>query len=300
MGYEARLELADQRGRRWVGVHTPACADLRDLFTPLLAEEGLSEGSQALIDRLPDDVGVQAQLGPNALGLHAPGLGDNCELVLKWVPPSQRGPLDALVHATEGSRAQRAHLMAHRLRAFGLSVPRPLGYLERAHAPRRHPSLHVSAYVRSPDLRAWWAASLAEGSQAAQEAALRRQCLMQLAQALRMLRSQGLFHGDLHAENILVTPTGVVLLDLESVRSTGRGDRLVKKGLLRLDRDARELGGLRSVDRLRFLQEFFRHSANAGALRRHWWRVLEAGAASPRVVAALEPDVPSEDVSPPL
>lgn len=299
MGYEARLELNDQRGRRWVGVHTPACADLRDLFTPLLAEEGLNEGSQALIDRLPDGVGVQAQLGPNALGLHAPGLGDNSELVLKWVPPSQRGPLDALVHATEGSRAQRAHLMAHRLRAFGLSVPRPLGYLERAHAPRRHPSLHVSAYVRSPDLRAWWAARLAEGTPAGSDDA-RRLCLMQLAQALRMLRSQGLFHGDLHAENILMAPSGIVLLDLESVRPIGRGDRLVKKGLLRLYRDACELGGLRDVDRLRFLREFLRHSANARALRRQWWQVLEAASASPRVVAAAEAEVASEDVSPPL
>lgn len=296
MGYEARLELEDQRGQRWTGVHTPACVNLLELLIPLLAEEGLDDGLESLLSRLPASVRVEARLGPNAVGLWLAGEGEGAHVVLKWVPSSRRGPLDALLHLHEGSRAQRAHLMAHRLRAFGLSVPRPLGYLERARAPRSRPSLHLSEWVRRPDLRAWWLAQAAHP----QASRLRRQRLLELANTLRRLQAQGLFHGDLHAENVLVDEAGLRLLDLESIRPTAGRDRVVIKGLLRLWRDAEELGGLSRADRLRFLREFLRHAAAARLQYRALWRQISEAWAHRPARTPTEPEVASEEARPPL
>lgn len=274
MGYQAELSLRDDRGQRWVGAHTPASADLLELLTPLLAEDGLDDGVEGLAARLPSCARLEARLGPNALGLSLDGPGAIHRLVLKLVPPSARGAVDAVLHLHEGSRARRAHVMSHRLRAFGVGTPAPLGFLERSVRPRAAPSLHVSAWVPAPDLRAWWIGSGAPRAE-------RRARLAQVAVALRTLHARGLFPGDLHAENLLVGPEDVLWLDLESIRSAGRRDRVRTKSLARLDRDAEELGVPR-IERLRFLEVYLRHQAGARAQRRRLWTQIARVAADRR------------------
>lgn len=276
MGYQARLDLLDQRQRRWTGVHTPSSVDLRPVFEPLLAEEGLEDGIEGVQERLPDSAEMVQMLGPRALALRVHGEGEVVEAVLKLVPPSARGPIDSLVHLHDGSRARRAHTMAHRLRAFGLGAPRPLGYLERARRPRSAPSLQVSAWVRAPDLYGWW-------REPGRSVAERRARLRQLALLLRGLHAQGFFHADLHAENLLVHDDEVLLLDLESVRTLTMPDRVIVKSFARLARDATTLGVSRS-DRLRVLEEYLRHQSDRGARWRRLWRRVEARAAQRRVV----------------
>ncbi len=291
MGYEARLELKDQRGQRWAGVHTPACVDLRGVFAALLAQDSLGDGLEALQECLPASVTVKAQLGPNALGLAVAEASETHEIVLKLIPATRRGVVDALLHVGDGSRAQRAHLMAHRLRAHGLGAARPLGFLQRVRGPRSGPSLQVSTWIRQPDLRAWWSDKSSEE---------RRQRLLEVAAILRGMRSQGLFHGDLHAENLLVDEGGIVILDLESVRSLRGSDRRVVKSLVRLHRDALELGGVSMRDRVRFLREFLRFSSDLDPQVRVLWTAVQAGTAAKLAEQASRATVPSEVAPPPL
>lgn len=290
MGYEARLELKDQRGQRWTGVHTPACVDLHGVFAAVLAQDSLSEGLGGLLESLPASVSVEARLGPNAVGLRV-GDSDAQDIVLKLVPASHRGFVDGLLHLRDGSRAQRAHLMAHRLRAHGLGAPRPLGFLQRAHRPRSGPSLQVSTWIRQPDLRAWWSDKSHDE---------RVQRLLQVAVALRGMRAQGLFHGDLHAENLLVESGGVVFLDLESVRIVRGSERRVIKSLVRLHRDALDLGGVSLRDRARFLQEYLRHSSAQSLRVRILWDAIAAGTEAKLAAVTPSTTPPSDAASPPL
>ena len=133
MGYEARFELEDARGRRWRGVHSAAGRALPDIIQPLLAEGGLADGLAPALERLPASARLTTWLGANVAGLEVDGPSP-LRVALKWVGPVSKGAVDAVLHLHEGSRARRAYLLAHRLRAFGLPTPRPLAYLERAMA----------------------------------------------------------------------------------------------------------------------------------------------------------------------
>ena len=69
MGYEARFDLTDARRRRWRGAHTAAGRGLPPLLEPLIAEDGLTEGLDAALDRLPPSARVLSRLGPGGVVL---------------------------------------------------------------------------------------------------------------------------------------------------------------------------------------------------------------------------------------
>lgn len=278
MGYDAPLDLRDGANGRWVGRHAPSSLDLTGLFAAILQDGPIPETPDEVLARLPSQFKLHRVLGPQAIALEVKDAPDDLRVALKVVPPSRKGVVDDVLHVADGSRARRAHVMAHRVRAFGVGAPRPLGYLERARRPRAAESLAVTAFVAAPNLLQWWQEDLLPQRLASPPRFLadKRRRLFELADLVRTLHAQGLLHGDLHAENLLVTEDGLELLDLESIQALGRAGRLIPKTLARLNRDFLDLETLTVRDRMRWLAHYTRHEAEARLRRRRLWQDVEA------------------------
>ena len=80
-----------------------------------------------------------------------------------------------------------------------------------------------------------------------------RPLLLRVAQSIGHLHAAKYSHGDLHADNILITPNGPVLIDLQRARRAILGGRQQARDLAFLDYSLCEMGVSRS-DRLRVLQ----------------------------------------------
>ena len=248
MGYEAHLELRDHRGARWVGGAAPGFEAARDVFEALIADPELDPANLTL----PPGVRLEA------------------------FPPRRGGaPWD------RASAARQVHLLAHRVRAIGVAVPRPLAYVEAARSPRAKASFRLVGAELEATLGQWWALRLAALREADPGAYLtqKRLRIRQAAVLLRTLEAQGYLHSSLTPASFEVAEDHLVLRDLELHRP-GRRAR-PEAGLAALDQALSELGGLTRADRMRFLRAHQAHRAGrSGSVRRLWRRVaaLEQGA----------------------
>jgi heptose I phosphotransferase len=105
------------------------------------------------------------------------------------------------------SRAARAWRAMHGLQALGLPVAQPLGVFERRRFGLRQPQ-----YLLQEDLGDL---TLLEEFQQQGLNAVREDELVGL---LRRLAQHGIEHGDMKATNIMVTPDGLKLIDLDATR----------------------------------------------------------------------------------
>lgn len=264
MGYAARLALMDAAGQAWVGEHRAESAELGALLAnlPALDVAVLTDevgAAAAWAHALPTGVELRAVLRPAVVHLRLSS-GPIREVVVKLVRPSvDRGPIGWL-RRFERSRAQRAHLAAHRLQAIGVLAPRPLGYLERRRGPRRHPSFCVYEHLAGRTLLEVAASRAGPGQRSARWVLLR-----QVADLYARLHQHGIFHADLHAGNLLVTEHGLAPIDLVSLRRISFRERAALKNLARLNRDFLDRGALSTADRYRFLLAYLRHQASPRA-----------------------------------
>ena len=275
MGYEAALTFIDGSGARWTGAQAPRRFDVAPLFSALLEAPGALEDPDLVHATLAERGLAPARLGPRVWRL---GAADGASAVLKVLLPR---PKDRRVWGPSASLARRAHARAHQLRAHGIGAAAPVAFLERARGSRRAVSLTVAELVPGPSLRSWWQDHLLPRAalDPAGFVAAKRARLAEVARLLRHMHARGIFHGDLHAENLLVGLEGLVVLDLESIRRGPGAARAVDKTLERLERDLGGLGGLTRADRMRFLDAYLAGSATAASRRRALWRRVTARAA---------------------
>ena len=273
MGYAARLTLKDAAGQAWRGEHRAESAELGALLASLpaldvgvLTDEVGAAAAWAHV--LPTGVELVAVLRPAVVHLRLSS-GPIREVVVKLVRPSlDRGPIGWL-RRFERSRAQRAHLAAHRLQALGVTTPRPLGYLERGRTPRRYASFCVYEHLAGRTLLEVAASRGGPGQRGARWALLR-----EVADLYARLHQHGIFHADLHAGNLLVTPHGLAPIDLVSIRRLSFRERAALKNLARLNRDFLDRGALSTADRYRFLLAYLRHHSSARVQARALFRAV--------------------------
>lgn len=275
MGYAARLALNDAAGLAWRGEHRLEVPTLQGLLAAL---PGLDVGvltdeigaAAAWAHVLPTGVELVALLRPTVVHLRLPE-GPLREVVVKLVRPSGgKGPLGWL-RGLEGSRARRAHLAGHRLQAIGVHTPRPLGFLERARAPRQHPSFLAYEHLPGRTLL-----EVARGLAGPEARAARRRLIEETAALYAHLHHQGVFHADLHAGNLLVTEQGLAVIDLVSLRRFAFLERAILKNLARLNRDFLDLTALSTTDRYRFLRAYLRRHASARTRARALFSAVHA------------------------
>ncbi len=254
MGYQAPITFTDERGRAYRGLVRP---DARALFGHDLGRL-LRAPDDAWIDELPVHLAPVGRLSDNAVRVHAEGL--DLDVVVKRVPPDRVRWYAWPFSFTSMSRARRAFEWSHRLRAYGVTTPRPLAYIERRRAPRHGPSLYVSEFIEAPTLERLRDRDL--------EATDKRRLIERLAALLAAMHDRRLLHADFHVGNLLVAPDALYVLDLESMRPFGFGSRVAMKNLVRLNRDFLDLGLVTRTDRMRFLDRYLRHQADRRRRRR--------------------------------
>ena len=124
---------------------------------------------------------------------------------------NSKGLLHGLRHTLKGSRAQRGWLTAHRLRQLGIPTPKPLGYIEEYAGFLLKRSWLITEFAPGPKLRDILAdAALTKPQKTA--------VIDQVFAILNRLDENRITHGDLKHVNLIVTPDGVTLIDLDSVK----------------------------------------------------------------------------------
>lgn len=254
MGYQAPISFTDERGRAWRGLVRP---DARALFSQDLGRV-LRAPDDTWVDELPVDMAPVGRLSERAIRVHVESL--DADVVVKRIPPERVRWYAWPFAFASMSRARRAFEWSHRLRAFGVTTPRPLAYVERDHAPRLGPSLFVSEYIEAPTLERLRDREL--------EAIDKRRLIERVAELLRVMHDRRLLHADFHVGNLLVAPEALYVLDLESMRPFGFGSRVAMKNLVRLNRDFLDLGLVTRTDRMRFLDRYLKHQADRLRRRR--------------------------------
>ncbi len=131
------------------------------------------------------------------------------KVVLKRYNP--QGPLHALRHTLKRSRARRGWQTAQRLRQLGIPTPEPLGYIEEYAGLMLKRSWLITALAPGPKLRD----VLADPNLTkAQKTAV----IDKVFAILTSLDAHRITHGDLKHVNLIVTPDGPTLIDLDSVK----------------------------------------------------------------------------------
>jgi tRNA A-37 threonylcarbamoyl transferase component Bud32 len=122
-----------------------------------------------------------------------------------------RGFFHSLRHTIKRSRALRGWLNGHRLLNLGIPTPKPLAYLEQRKGLLVWESYLVTEYVDGRNL-----------SDLEQDTNVPQQQLSgiigQIEEFLERLEKHRISHGDLKHTNILITPKGPVLTDLDTMR----------------------------------------------------------------------------------
>lgn len=202
MGYVWPLNLRDATGLEWVGVHRPELVDLSELFDALLKlPESRELSAEDWRHVLPSSVIFLRSLGPSTAQLVLRN-GPVTDIVVKALAP-QPGTWWRFAGSMRRSRAFRAFQWTHRLRAFGLEAPRPLGYLERARSPSRHRSFHVTQHVEAMSLLALADERLTPVVEQGPAGLLERRArLFALGRTLADLEDLGVDLADLEAESL--------------------------------------------------------------------------------------------------
>ncbi len=146
------------------------------------------------------------------------------------------------------TRAWRSWHNAHYLLFNGLQTPRPLALIEERCGPLRGRGFYICDFVEGDDLKS----ALIEA-----DSSCRSELIRQFAEILRRYYRSGISHGDMKADNFIVTDTGVTIIDLDPMKHHRRHGPLVHH----LQRDIR-----------RFLANF--DEAEAGDIKRQLFPLL--------------------------
>lgn len=268
MGHHWPLSFEDSRAQRWVGEHRPELIDLAPVFARLVEmEPGETLPTEAWRAALPPHVTLLRLLGPRSAHVHVREAKVR-DLVIKLSLPRVDSTWRRLTLQARHSRSHRAYFWAHRLRALGIDTPRPLGFIERSEHAAFEKSFSVAEFVFAPSLTELRDERLAPVEGGRDVLLEKRTLIRMVADFLRELHAKGLFHGDLHAGNLLVADGGVMLIDLESVRPLGLTRHAALKNLVRLNRDFLDTSLISRSDRLRFLDQYLRHQSDRREKRR--------------------------------
>jgi len=123
-----------------------------------------------------------------------------------------KGLVHSARHTIKRSRARSGWLHAHRLGVFEVATPRPLAYIERLKGPLVWKSYLVTEYVDGRNLYHF----LRDDSVGPEQ---RSAATRKILEILDILARYGITHGDVKPSNILITPNGPCLTDLDSMRA---------------------------------------------------------------------------------
>jgi tRNA A-37 threonylcarbamoyl transferase component Bud32 len=135
---------------------------------------------------------------------------DGMDVVVKCY--KHKGFIHSLRHMIKRSRARHCWLHAHRLGVLEVPTPRPLAYIERLKGPLVWKSYLITKYVDGEKLSSYLRD---DNIQAEQRSMTMRRTL----EMLDKLAEYGITHGDVKPSNILITPDGPCLTDLDSMRA---------------------------------------------------------------------------------
>ncbi len=279
MGYVWPLQLRDEAGTEWAGVHRPELSDLAELFSHLLRLPESDElSAQDWRQSLPAGAIFLRSLGPRTAQIVLRA-GSVTDLVVKSVSP-ESAAWWRFSGAGRRSPSFRAFRWAHRLRAFGIEAPRPLGYLERARSPARYRSFHVTEHIEALSLLALAEERLAPVVEQGPGGLLERRArLFALGRVLADLESLGVDLGVVEPDQLL--------WDGRSWRPAGlsppsRNSSAPESGLASfLERSSPGRRQSRT-DQLRVLSAFVQRSGGSQRAKRH----LMAGFDESRAAAA--------------
>ncbi|MBJ40107.1 MAG: hypothetical protein CMD83_16870 [Gammaproteobacteria bacterium] len=104
------------------------------------------------------------------------------------------------------SRAWRCWMNAIRLEFFGIPALRPVALLERRFGPLRFTTYFITEYVEGPDICEFLKGREVNGE------------IEKMVRILTDLREAKISHGDMKGTNIIVSPKGPVVIDLDAMR----------------------------------------------------------------------------------
>jgi hypothetical protein len=297
VGALARVSILGSAGRAaWTGAHRPVAADLRPLFEVLAvaSPSALIEASESGAESLDALAGCARWLGAIDAA--------TVRLELLSTPVPVRVRVLAFPAGPEGlgwgrsSQAAELHDAAHRLRALGLATSRPLGFLERARAPRRAPSFLVLGDSDAPTLAALLRSrprapgAPEEGKAPAISLAARRRLVVLAGAFLRSLHAAGWVHPALREADLLVEDGELVLAGLRGLARARLSGARRGWALGRLLRSS-ELP-LSLTDGLRFAKSYLRHEPDARQSLRALYRDAVLGERGTARTAAVGPGLP--------
>ncbi len=125
---------------------------------------------------------------------------------------NHKGLFHSVRHTIKRSRARRCWFAAQLLGMLNISVPRPLAFIEQRRANLVWKSYYVTEYKQGQNLHDFLQ-DTAVSKQSRAEAA------EQVAAMLNKLAEHHISHGDLKHSNLLITKTGPVLTDFDSMKA---------------------------------------------------------------------------------
>ena len=131
------------------------------------------------------------------------------EYVIKRYNP--KGLLHGLRHTLKRSRARRGWLNAHRLLYLGIPTPRPVGFIEEYAGLLLKRSWLITELAPGPKLKEYLANPDISKAQ-------KTRVIDQVFDILGLLEQYRITHGDLKHVNLIITPAGPTLLDLDSLK----------------------------------------------------------------------------------
>lgn len=123
---------------------------------------------------------------------------------------NHKGFIHSLRHTIKRSRARRGWSHASQLRKLGITVPRPLAYVEQCNGPLVWKSYVVTEYVEGRELH-----DFLRDTKVTQER--RSKVTQQVVELLDTMGKHMITHGDLKHSNILIAEGGPILTDLDGV-----------------------------------------------------------------------------------
>lgn len=122
-----------------------------------------------------------------------------------------KGLLHSIRHTLKRSRARRGWLNAHRLRYLGIPTPRPAGFIEEYAGFLLKRSWLITELAPGPKLYEYLADSEISKDQ-------KTKIIDQVFDILTRLDRHRITHGDLKHANLIITPDGPTLIDLDSLK----------------------------------------------------------------------------------
>lgn len=123
-----------------------------------------------------------------------------------------KGPRHALGRAFRATRAAVSWKNAHRLGMYGIPTARPVGMLERRFGPLRGRAWYICEFVAGDDVL-----QLCREQPPADEAGMQT-AVRQTVELLHWLAQCRISHGDMKGTNIILSPRGPVIIDLDALR----------------------------------------------------------------------------------